>query len=44
MTEITWMIVPYAVVGGVVGTAAYVMIEIFGDGRRHQHRLARKMR
>jgi hypothetical protein len=30
MTEITWMIVPYAVICGVVGTAAYVMVEIFG--------------
>jgi hypothetical protein len=37
MKEIVWMIVPYAVICSVVGTAAYVMVEIFGDGRRHQH-------
>jgi hypothetical protein len=29
MTEIIWMIVPYAVICGVVGSATYVMVEIF---------------
>jgi hypothetical protein len=37
MAEIIWMIVPYAVICGLVGTAAYVIVEIFGGGRQHQH-------
>lgn len=37
MTEILWLILPYAFICGVVGTAAYVRVEMFGDGRRHQH-------
>jgi hypothetical protein len=44
MTEIFWLIVPYAFICGVLGTVAYVMVEIFGDGRPHQHRLARGTR
>jgi hypothetical protein len=37
MTEIFLMIVPYLLICGVLGTAAYVMVEIFGDSHRHQH-------
>lgn len=37
MTEIFSMIVPYVFICAVLGTAAYVMVEIFGDSRRHQH-------
>jgi hypothetical protein len=44
MTQIFWLIVPYAFICGVLGTVAYVMVEIFGDGRRHPHRFARGTR
>jgi hypothetical protein len=37
VTEIFLMIVPYLFICGLLGTAAYVMVEIFGDGHRHQH-------
>jgi hypothetical protein len=37
MTEIFLLIVPYLFICAVLGTAAYVMLEIFGDGHRHQH-------
>jgi hypothetical protein len=37
MTEIFLLIVPYLFICAVLGTAAYVMVEIFGDGHRHQH-------
>jgi hypothetical protein len=44
MTEISWLIVPYAFICGVLGAVAFVMVEIFGDGRRHPHRFARGTR
>jgi hypothetical protein len=44
MAEILWLIVPYAFICGVLGTVAYVMVEIFGDRRHHQHRFARGTR
>jgi hypothetical protein len=44
MSDILWLIVPYAFICVVLGTVAYVMVEIFGDGRRHQHRFARGTR
>jgi hypothetical protein len=44
MAQIFWLIVPYAFICGVLGAVAYVMVEIFGDGRGHQHRFARGTR
>jgi len=44
MFDIFWLIVPYAFICVVLGIIAYVMVEIFGDGRRHHHRLARGTR
>jgi hypothetical protein len=44
MSDILWRIAPYALICGALGTAAYVMVEIFGDHRHHQHRFARRTR
>jgi hypothetical protein len=45
MSDILWLIVSYAFICGVLGTVAYVMVEIFGDRRyHHQHRFARGTR
>lgn len=44
MSDILWLIVPYAFICGVYGTVAYVMVEIFGDHRHHHHRFARRTR
>jgi hypothetical protein len=40
MKEIFWLIVPYTFICGVLGTVAYVTVEIFGDSRPHQNRFA----
>ena len=37
MAEILWLIVPYALICSVVGTATYVLAEILGDSRHHHH-------